>query len=271
MTPPEVVTEDVAVSLWDVLAMNALALVLLMSATWAISLWKKDASIVDIVWGLGFVVVAWLTYGAILPSEHGLLLCALVTLWAGRLSGHILVRNWGRGEDVRYVRLREKYAPFWWKSFFVVFMLQGALLFVVSLPLQLGQTGPLAWTDVVGAVLFAIGLGIEGVADAQLALFKGRKARKEIARDAIMDTGLWGWSRHPNYFGEMIVWWGIAIVAVPAFVPSSLVALLSPITITFLLMRVSGVPMLEAAMKDRPGYAEYVARVPAFFPRPPRA
>jgi steroid 5-alpha reductase family enzyme len=188
-------------------------------------------------------------------------MAVLVTLWAARLALHIGVRNAGKPEDVRYQGLRARWQPFWWKSLFVVFLLQGALLLVVAAPIGIAARGP----DLVALALFGFGLVVESVADLQLALFK----RDPHNAGRVMDRGLWAWSRHPNYFGEMLLWWGLGLLALSA--PYGPLALIGPATITFLLLRVSGVPMLEATVKQRrPGYVDYVARTPAFWPRPPR-
>jgi steroid 5-alpha reductase family enzyme len=250
--------------LWQVLGLNAAVVAVVMLVVWIVSLAKGDVSIVDVVWGLGFVLLAWLTYVAQEPGAHGLVMCILVTLWGLRLAGHILVRNWGQPEDARYRKLRRKYAPFWWKSLFVVFALQGVLLLIVSLPLQLGERDGNVVLDVVGGVVFGCGFLIETIADLQLFVFKRAFPRE------VMDRGLWAWSRHPNYFGEMVLWWGLGLMAISADLPWSILALLGPATITFLLLRVSGVPMLEASMKERrPAYAAYIERVPSFWPKRP--
>lgn len=251
---------------------NAALVLGVMAALWLVSLALKNASIIDIFWGAGFMLIAWATFSRA-PSERGLLVAGLVTLWGGRLSLFLLWRNWGRPEDARYQALRARYAPFWWKSIFVVFLLQGALLLVVGLPIPVAALdgaglvrSPLMnGLTVLGVGLFAFGFVIESVADAQLAGFKHDPANQ----GRVMTHGLWSWSRHPNYFGELVLWWGIGLVALPA--PLGVLALVGSATISFLLLRVSGVPMLEEQMKKRgPAYAEYIARTSAFVPRPPR-
>ena len=249
---------------------SALAIVTVMLTTWVISVMIKNASIVDIVWGLGFVVVAWtvrLTVDGD-PARQNLL-TVLVTLWCLRLALYLAKRNIGHGEDFRYVLMRRKHgARFPLVSLYTVFAFQGALMWVVSLPVQLGQAddgvsvGPLA---VIGVLLWVVGFVFETVGDAQLARFKKDPANA----GKVMDRGLWSLTRHPNYFGDAVQWWGIGIVAAEA--GTAAIGLIGPVVMTFLLTRVSGVPMLEHSMaKRRPGYEDYVRRTSAFFPRPPR-
>ncbi len=248
----------------------ALAIVTVMLTTWIISVLIKNASIVDITWGFGFVVVAWtvrLTVEGDTARQN--LLVALVTLWGLRLALYLAKRNLGHGEDFRYVLMRRKHgAKFPWVSLYTVFGLQGALMWAVSLPIQLGQAddgvsvGPVA---VIGVVLWVIGFVFETVGDAQLARFKKDPANA----GKVMDRGLWSLTRHPNYFGDAVQWWGIGLIAAEA--GTAAIGLIGPVVMTVLLTRVSGVPMLEHSMaKRRPGYAEYVARTSAFVPRPPR-
>ena len=248
----------------------ALAIVALMLTTWIVSVMIKNASIVDIVWGLGFVVVAWtvrLTVDGDTTRQN--LLVVLVTLWGLRLALYLAKRNIGHGEDFRYVLMRRKHgARFPLVSLYTVFAFQGALMWVVSLPVQLGQAddgapvGPLA---VIGVFAWVVGFLFESVGDAQLARFKKDPANA----GKVMDRGLWSLTRHPNYFGDAVQWWGIGIVAAEA--GSAAIGLIGPVVMTFLLTRVSGVPMLEHSMaKRRPGYEDYVRRTSAFVPRPPR-
>jgi len=252
------------------MAAAALAIVALMLTTWVVSVMIKNASIVDIVWGLGFVVVAWtvrLTVEGDTTRQN--LLVVLVTLWGLRLALYLAKRNIGHGEDFRYVLMRRKHgARFPVVSLYSVFAFQGALMWVVSLPVQLGQAddgapvGPLA---VVGAFTWVVGFLFESVGDAQLARFKKDPANA----GKVMDRGLWSLTRHPNYFGDAVQWWGIGIVAAEA--GTAALGLIGPVVMTFLLTRVSGVPMLEHSMaKRRPGYEDYVRRTSAFLPRPPR-
>jgi len=242
-----------------------------MLALWLLSLALRDASIVDIFWGLGFVAIAVATY---LWTDDGgsgrrELLVALVSLWGLRLAVYLLWRNAGRGEDPRYAAMRRYWgARFWWVSLFTVFALQGCLLWIVSLPVQLGQAAPggsLGALDALGVALFALGLSFEAVGDWQLARFRADPANA----GRVMDRGLWRYTRHPNYFGDCCVWWGLCAVALST--PYGVWSVIGPALMTFLLLRVSGVPLLERSIqRRRPEYAEYARHTSAFFPRPPR-
>lgn len=254
-----------------VLPAAAAAVALLMFATWLVSLARKDASLVDIVWGSAFVlvaaVVALVGEGA---ESRRLLLLAMVAIWGLRLSTYLAWRNLGHGEDYRYQAMRKKYGDrFPLVSLVVVFGLQAVLVLVVSLPVQLAATaaqpeglGPLA---AFGVALWLLGLAFETIGDAQLARFKADPANKGL----VMDQGLWRYTRHPNYFGDFCVWWGIFVVA--AETGPGRWGVVGPLVMSFLLLRVSGVAMLEKTIgKRRPGYAEYVANTSSFFPRPPK-
>ena len=242
-----------------------------MLALWLLSLALRDASIADIFWGLGFAVIAvstflWTNDGS---SARRVLITALVSLWGLRLAAYLLWRNAGHGEDSRYVAMRRYWGPrFWWVSLFTVFALQGTFLWIVSLPVQLGQVapgGPLGALDAAGIVLFSIGLSFEAVGDWQLARFKADPANA----GRVMDRGLWRYTRHPNYFGDFCVWWGVFIVALST--PYGVWSAIGPAFMSFLLLRVSGVPMLERHIHERrPDYVAYAKRTSAFFPRPPR-
>lgn len=235
---------------------------------WIVSLAMRNASIVDIFWGPGFVLMG-VYYLATVPGgpiPRGVLVVALATLWAIRLGLHIGLRNAGAGEDFRYRTWREQAGrSFWWISYFKVFLLQAVLLWIVSSPLLLagldGPGAPLRFVDGLGVAIFVVGFLFEAVADWQLSLFK----RNPENRGRVMRSGLWSRSRHPNYFGEALLWWGIGLLAMPTGGP---LALLGPAMITFLLLKVSGVTMLDAALVDRrPGYADYIRSTPAFVPR----
>jgi steroid 5-alpha reductase family enzyme len=246
------------------------AIAVLMLVTWLVSLALRDASIVDPVWPLGFVLVAWVVHAlADGDQARSWLLVAMVTIWGLRLSAHLAWRKRGEPEDYRYQAMRKHWGPrFPVISLVTVFALQGVLMWIVSLPVQLGQIpddpglGPLA---VIGALVWIVGFLFETVGDAQLTRFKGDPAN----RGQVMDRGLWRYTRHPNYFGDACVWWGIALVAAESGLGA--IGLIGAVVMTVLLRRVSGVPMLERSMaKRRPGYVEYVARTSPFVPRPPR-
>ena len=238
---------------------------------WMLSLRLQDASVADIFWGLGFVMLAWL-YCLLSPplTQRSWLVAALTTLWGTRLSAHIFHRHRGKGEDPRYQAMRASHGrAFWWRSLFTVFWLQGAILWLVALPLLVAvrATEPAALTavDGLGVLLFAAGFGFEVVGDCQLERFRAEPGN----RGTVLDRGLWRYTRHPNYFGDATMWWGMYAIA--ASTPSGWLTVLSPILMTWLLMRVSGVTLLEEGLKaSRPGYRAYIARTPAFFPWFPR-
>jgi steroid 5-alpha reductase family enzyme len=233
---------------------------------WLVSLALRNASIVDIAWGPGFVIVG-AAYLALAQSTtaRGLLVMALVTVWALRLAIYIGRRNIGHGEDHRYAKWRsEAGGSFWWRSYFKVFLLQAVVLWVVSSPLLLatlpGGASALGPLDVIGLTLWLVGFLFEAVSDWQMSRFKADPANK----GQVMSSGLWGLSRHPNYFGEAVLWWGIGLLALPT---GGWLALGGPALMMFTLMRVSGVTLLDRAMVERrPGYAEYIRSTPAFFP-----
>ncbi|MFM7685910.1 MAG: DUF1295 domain-containing protein [Actinomycetota bacterium] len=252
------------------LSTAGIVIAVLMIGTWLVSLALKNASIVDIIWGFGFVLVAW----AVRLRVDGLdarqnLLVLMTTVWGLRLAGYLFWRNHGKGEDFRYRAMRKHWgARFPVVSLITVFGLQGVLMFVVSLGVQLGQapeTPALGWLAGLGVVLWAVGLFFEVVGDAQLARFKADPENQ----GKVMDRGLWRYTRHPNYFGDACVWWGIALVAAETSVGRW--GLLGAAVMTVLLRRVSGVVLLEKSLgKRKPGYAEYVAHTSAFVPRPPK-
>jgi steroid 5-alpha reductase family enzyme len=249
---------------------TAIVIVVLMIATWLVSLAVRNASIVDIVWGLGFVVVAWaVRLGVDGNSARQNLLVAMTTIWGVRLAGYLFWRNHGNGEDFRYRAMRKHHGErFAVVSLYTVFGLQGAMMWVVSLPVQLGQVpttpslGFIAW---IGLALWIVGISFETIGDAQLAAFKKDPASAGV----VMDRGLWRYTRHPNYFGDACVWWGIALVAAETGIGA--IGLIGAAVMNTLLLRVSGVPLLEKSLtKRRAGYAEYIARTSSFIPRPPR-
>ena len=243
----------------------------LMTMVWVVSLVRRDASIVDIFWGLGFVLLAWI-YQSLGEADdiRSLLVPGLVTLWGCRLAAYIAMRGRGRGEDYRYAAMRERGGrAFAWRSLGTVFWLQATILWVVAMPRAQVQRGggpaALTWLDAVGLLLFGVGLFFEAVGDYQMARFKADPAN----RGQVMDRGLWRYTRHPNYFGDCLVWWGLTLPVLAT--PGGWWTLLSPILMTFLLLRVSGVALLEKGMhSSKPHYRDYVRRTSAFVPWPPR-
>jgi len=196
------------------------------------------------------------------------LIGALVTLWGLRLSLYILWRNWGKPEDLRYQKWRrESGRIWWWKSLFQVFVLQGVLMWIIAAPLLAAQQGAvptgLTLLDYVGAAIWLVGFFFEATGDLQLARFKADPRNK----GKVMDRGVWRYTRHPNYFGDAAQWWGFYLIALAA---GGWWTIFSPILMTLLLLRVSGVALLEQTLETRPGYKEYVERTSAFIPWPPR-
>jgi steroid 5-alpha reductase family enzyme len=239
--------------------------------TWAASIPLRDVSIVDRVWSALIaapaVYYAWRLGG----DARSLAMAAITVAWALRLGLHITVRNWGHGEDRRYQAIRARNQPhFALKSLGLVFLLQAVLAWVVGWPmLAAALPGAAGWSvlDSLGAALATAGLVMETVADAQLARFR----RDPANRGRVMDRGLWRWSRHPNYFGETCLWWGLGLMAVAAGGGLRWLALASPLLMTVLLLRVSGVTLLEQDIGERhPAYRDYIARTSAFIPWPPR-
>jgi len=241
-----------------------------MTLLWLVSLWLKNSSIVDIFWGTGFVIANWV-YFALTPDGFPLrkwLIGILVTIWGLRLSLHILRRNWGKPEDFRYqVWRREAGSRWWWLSFFRVFLLQGILMWIISVPLLTAQHGAkpahLILFDILGVIVWGIGFFFESVGDLQLAHFKADPANK----GKVMDRGVWRYTRHPNYFGDSAQWWGYYLIAAFA---GGWWTLFSPILMTLFLLRVSGVALLEKTLEKRPGYQEYIRKTSAFIPWFPR-
>lgn len=243
----------------------------LMTVLWLVSLALKNSSIVDIFWGSGFLIFTW---AAFLLTPEGFatrkwLICLLVTVWGLRLSSHILTRNWGKPEDFRYqVWRREAGSAWWWRSFFKVFLLQGVILWVVAAPLLAAQIKPrpdhLIWLDIIAIALWMIGFFFEAVGDMQLRRFIGNPANK----GKLLTTGVWRYTRHPNYFGDATQWWAYYLIASAA---GGWWTIFSPIVMTYLLTRVSGVALLEKTLiEEKPGYREYAESTSAFVPWFPR-
>ena len=244
---------------------NALVVGVLTAILWFVSVRIKDVSIVDLFWGTGFVVIAWVSLAIQgQPSSRVLLLSLCTTIWGLRLSLYLAIRNHGRPEDYRYAAMRQRRGEsFWWSSLFLVFWLQAAVMWVVALPIQVGSTSAsgmilLNW---IGVVIWAVGFLFEAVGDYQLARFKRRGG-------VVLDQGLWRYTRHPNYFGNALIWWGITLIALE---PKYWWAFISPVLMTFLLLKVSGVALLERSLSERSAeYRDYMRRTSSFIPLPPR-
>jgi steroid 5-alpha reductase family enzyme len=254
--------------MWDSYLYGLAVLLVLAVLGWLSSLALRNVNLVDSLWPLFFLAAA-VTYAGLLPepTPRTALILALVALWALRLAGHLTVRNWGKPEDRRYQAIRANHSPgFAWKSLYIVFGLQAVLAWSISLPLHAAIISPTppGLLDALGVLLLLAGLSVETLADHQLSRFK----RDPANRGRVLDRGLWRYSRHPNYFGEACVWWGFGLLAVAA---GAWWALLSPMLMTFLLLRVSGVALLERDIAERrPAYRDYIARTSSFIPWPPR-
>lgn len=225
----------------------------------------RNNGIVDVGWGAGFVLLSWLLLFLRLPAGFAeVVVTLLVTMWGARLMIHILRRNMGKAEDFRYANFRKAWGK--WvvpRAFGQVYMLQGVFMYLIALPMILKPAVPVTANPalfIAGALVFSIGFAFEAIADKQLADF----LHSPDHQGQLMTEGLWRFSRHPNYFGEATLWWGVFLIALSGGAHWASVA--GPVTITLLLLFVSGVPMLEKTMKDRPGYAEYAAVTSVFVP-----
>ena len=251
-----------------------LTLILLLAAEaalWALSKRFRDATIADIFWGPGFVLVTLVSAAAAPPTDtRNLLLLALVTIWAVRLSGHLFLRWRHAGhEDRRYAAMRaQDGSAFEQRSLFIIFLAQGAAVWIVSWPLQAAMAAapvPFGWLDLAGAIAAIAGFAVEAAADWQLARF----GEAPNNRGKVLTSGLWAWSRHPNYFGDIVFWWGLFLIALAG--SGAWWSVLGPLLMTFLLLRVSGVPLTEKnIVARRPAYADYARRTPAFVPKRPK-
>jgi len=242
----------------------ALLILIYMTLVFVLAQIARDNSIVDIFWGLGFILIA--IYSMIQDTEPDLrkwIVNFLVALWGVRLSVHVFMRNRGRGEDFRYRQWRETWKFFVLRSYFQIFLLQGLFMFIIASPvycINFYSKEPLGFLDTLGLVVFGTGFFFESVADFQLMEFK----KKPENRGRIITTGLWEMSRHPNYFGEVLIWWGLSFYALN--LPHGWMTLISPVIITLLLRFVSGVPMLEKKYSGRPDWEEYKKKTAAFIP-----
>lgn len=253
---------------WSAYALMLACLAVIGVGFWLYSVVRKDVSAVDSLWSLMFLIV---TIGYALQVGIGgaraWIVVVLVAVWSLRLSAYITTRNHGEGEDHRYQEIRKNNEPgFWWKSLYIVFGLQALLAWLVAMPLAVavGGEAPLGWLDGLGIALWVIGMIFEVVGDAQLARFKADPENQ----GKVLDTGLWRYTRHPNYFGEFTLWWGYYLLAVSA---GGWWTIASPLIMSFLLLRVSGVSLLEKDISERrPAYQEYIERTNAFIPGPPK-
>lgn len=254
-------------NLFYTLSLNLTAIILFMIIGWFISLIIKNVTVVDSMWGLGFVMITWTTFfladGFLVRK---LLIAFLVTFWGLRLSIYLTWRNWGKIEDPRYGSWREKSGKhFWIVSLFKVFLLQALFLWAISISIQYGMSSKIpektTWLDLFGLIIWVVGFTFESVSDWQLARFKSNPENKY----KVMDRGLWAYTRHPNYFGECLIWWGIFFISFS--VPKSWWIIISPLIITGVLLKMTGIPLTEKTIVNhRPGYKEYIQRTSAFIP-----
>ena len=257
-------------------ALSGLALIAALAVlTWLASVVRRDVSLVDRTWSV-FIAGAAIVYALMLPApgERGLWMLALVVAWASRLAVFITRRNWGHGEDRRYQEIRARNQPnFAFKSLYLVFALQALLAWTVSAPFFAGMSSrltnapPLGWLDAAGMAVAAFGIVFEAIADAQMAIFKNDPNNK----GQVMDRGVWRYTRHPNYFGETCVCWGFWLTALGGAGWGGVWSVVSPLLMTVLLLKVSGVSLLEKDIGERrPAYRDYIARTNAFVPGWPR-
>ncbi|MBP7740931.1 DUF1295 domain-containing protein [Candidatus Woesebacteria bacterium] len=246
----------------------ALFLFSYMSLWFVFSVIKKRNDIADIAWGLGFILLSWFSLYLTNVSARGLLVNLLVTIWGVRLAWHIYKRNLNKKEDYRYAAWRKEWGKwFFLRSYFQVYLLQGLFLYLIIQPVifihnQVNMN--LVALDFIGLLVWIIGFYFESTGDAQLKNFISNPANK----GKIMETGLWKYTRHPNYFGEVTQWWGIFIFAIS--LSGSFFTIIGPLTITILILFVSGIPMLEKKYEGRPDFENYKKRTSMFFPLPPK-
>lgn len=244
----------------------SIALVFLYMLLWFfISLWKRNNGLVDIAWGLGFVLIAISTHRAFEKiTSASQVVTILTTLWGLRLSYHLFRRNWGKKEDFRYAAWRKEWGK--WivpRSFFQIYMLQGVLMLIIALPIIVTNSTPQLFVVPVmsGVLVWLVGFFFEVVGDAQLRAFVSNPDNK----GQLMTTGLWQYTRHPNYFGEAVMWWGIWIISLGTVY--GIYTVISPLLLTFLLLKVSGVPMLEKKYEGRKDWDAYKQKTSMFIPR----
>lgn len=256
-------------SSWQLMLNNLALISLLMGLLWLVSLRTRNVAIVDVFWGLGYVVIAWTSWFWIgSTGSRQLLLVGMTTLWGLRLAVHLARRNWGRPEDHRYAAMRQRHSGHFARFSAVwIFGLQGLLMWIVSWPVQLGQWSarPLTWMDGIAVTIWLAGWLCEAIGDWQLARF--RRDPANVGR--VLDRGLWRYTRHPNYFGDFLVWWGLFGMAWAG--GAGVWMIVSPLLMSFLLRRVSGVTLLEQDIcQRRPEYAAYMRKTSPFLPWPPR-
>ena len=245
----------------------AVALFVYMNIWFIFSVVKKRNDIADIAWGLGFVFVAWTSFLLSGVSYLSMFVNLLVTVWGIRLAWHIYKRNSGKPEDYRYAQWRKEWSNFYVRSYLQVFMLQGLFLYLISLPIIYINSlvlSEFSYNVLIGFLVWGFGFYFESVSDYQLKKFISDPKNK----GKLMTTGLWRYSRHPNYFGEVTQWWGVFIIV--ALVQGGLFTIIGPLTITFLILFVSGVPLLEKKYVGRSDFELYKKQTSVFIPLPPK-
>jgi steroid 5-alpha reductase family enzyme len=244
-----------------------IVIMILMTLLWIVSIIIKNVSIVDLFWGAGFVIAGVFYFFRCEGNEtRKIILLILTSIWGLRLSIYLAWRNIGKGEDFRYRQFRKQYGEnrYWWISFFQTFLLQGVLMWLISSPLLgaqfYGKGNPIGIIDFAGIALWIIGFTFEAGGDFQLAAFKADPSNK----GKVLDKGFWHYTRHPNYFGDTAVWWGFGLISVAA---GSYLPVLGSLLMTALIIKVSGVALLEKSLKEvKPGYREYIDKTSAFIP-----
>jgi steroid 5-alpha reductase family enzyme len=240
-----------------------------------ISTIKKNYGLIDIAWGLGFVVIVWFHYfnSSITMTVFHQVLTGLVTIWGLRLTYHLTVRNWNKPEDFRYTNMRQNMKHFFHiQAYFKFFMLQMVFMLIISMPFHIfyyhmAFSTPFNWMVlIIALIIYAIGFYFESAGDAQLKAFKQNPNNK----GHIMTKGVWSWTRHPNHFGDFMVWWGFFILTLTSTNAWILLTIIGPLFMSFLLRYVSGVPLLEKKYKDNEAYQNYAKTTPIFIPKRPR-
>lgn len=230
-----------------------------------VSVMKKRNDVADVAWGLGFVLLAWTSFFLSGFGVVSFLVNILITIWGGRLAWHIYKRNKNKPEDKRYQDWRKKWKNFYIRSYIQIFILQGILLYLIVLPaifINLNSLNELGLVQIIGILIWMVGFYFESTGDRQLKDFISNPVNK----GKIMDQGLWRYTRHPNYFGEVTLWWGIFIIALS--IPNAWVMIIGPLTITILILFVSGIPLLEKKYAGRSDFEAYKKRTSIFFPLP---
>jgi steroid 5-alpha reductase family enzyme len=249
---------------------TAIVILVYMTFFYFLSLILKRSDIVDIGWGLGFILVTFsLFLRAQFINTELEILTLLVALWGLRLAIHIFLRNKGKKEDFRYQNFKEQWGKgFWWKSYINIFLLQGLLMLFISIPLVYAFTFPISELFIlnyIGIGVWVFGFLFESIGDYQLSTFITKK-KKGKTEGRFLKSGLWSLTRHPNYFGEVLLWWGIWLLTIDLANPYSLLTVIGPITISYFIIQVSGVPLLEEKYEGEKEWEEYKKRVPKFFP-----